>query len=273
MPETFEILERIDSKYPQLSPNARLIANFLQQQPLALLSLSMAELASATNTSKATVSRFFRQLGYQSHQEARQTLSQLRHSGVPLQDIKATTGVLDAELDNLRTTFDSLDEQRLDTVAQAIADAPAVTLFGYRNSYPVAMHCRQQLIQIRPKVRLLPQPGQSVGEDLLDIDKEQFVIVMGFRRRPRGFGKLIERLADHKTLLLTDPSGQIYNQKVDHLLVCQLGQHFAFDSYAAPMSLVSVLCNKVYQRVGSNASTRATAISSLYEGLDEIESE
>ncbi len=38
-----------------------------------------------------------------------------------------------------------------------------------RNAYPAALHLRQQLLQARGQVLVLPQPGQSLSEELVDL--------------------------------------------------------------------------------------------------------
>jgi DNA-binding MurR/RpiR family transcriptional regulator len=273
VPNQSDVISRISEKYPQLSTTARIIANYLQQHPLAVLSMSVADIASATHTSKATVSRFFRQLGYASHQDARQALTTLRQHGLPLQSNNPYSSQSDIEVQNVKRTLDELPQSQLNDIADLLATSPRITIIGYRNSYPMALHCRQQLKQIRSTVRLLPQPGQSLSEDLHDIGDNEVILLMGFRRRPQGFAKLVAALKNYTTILITDPSGQIYNDKVTHLIVCQLGQDFPFDSYAAPMSVISILCNKTYCVLGDQATVRARSISALYQELNELDNE
>lgn len=266
-----DVLSLIEQNYPSLSPSAQAIANYLQQHPLAIVSQTSAEIAEQTGTSKATVSRFFRQLGFESQQDAKQSQLALRQSGVPLLTQGTTIDQTAEELKNLSLTFEGLRPETINEVSTQLAKASRVTLIGFRNAYPIALHFRQQLQQVRASVRLLPQPGQTLGEDLQDILEEEVIVLLGFRRRARIFKKVIDSLQGHNTILITDPTGQIYNQQVNHVLVCHLGNESPFDSYAAPMSLVSVLCNSVYAQIGENAQLRTQAISHLYEELDELE--
>ena len=97
------------------------------------------------------------------------------------------------------------------------------------------------------------------------------VIVFGLRRRPQFFSELITQLQSRNTLLISDPSGQVYNQKVSHLMVCQLGNQQAFDSYAAPMALIATLSNKVYAVLDETGQLRTAAISDMYEQLGELD--
>ena len=72
--KTANVLNQIEKHYALLSPAGKRIAQYLQQTPLAVISQSTAQIAEKTQTSKATVSRFFRQLGFDSHQQAKDTL-------------------------------------------------------------------------------------------------------------------------------------------------------------------------------------------------------
>ncbi|RNF50528.1 MurR/RpiR family transcriptional regulator [Marinomonas hwangdonensis] len=266
-----DVLSLIEQTYPTLSPSARSIANYLQQNPLAIVSQTSAEIAENTHTSKATVSRFFRQLGYESQQGAKQAQLALRESGVPIFTQGSSLDQTAQELKNLSLTFEGLRPDTLNEISERLANAKRVTLIGFRNAYPLALHFRQQLQQVRHSVRLLPQPGQTLGEDLHDILNDEVIVLLGFRRRTRQFKKIVEALQGRTTVLITDPTGQIYNQQVSHVLVCHLGNESPFDSYAAPMSLISMLCNRVFGFLGDAAGRQTQAISALYEDLDELE--
>ncbi len=39
--------------------------------------------------------------------------------------------------------------------------ARRIVVIGMRNAYPAALHLRQQLLQARGQVLVLPQPGQT----------------------------------------------------------------------------------------------------------------
>lgn len=266
-----DVLSLIEQNYPNLSPSARTIANYLQQHPLAIVSQTSAEIAEQTNTSKATVSRFFRQLGFESQQDAKQAQLALRESGVPVLTNGHQIDQTAEEFKNLTLTFEGLRAELLNDISAQLASASRVTLIGFRNAYPMALHFRQQLQQVRSSVRLLPQPGQTLGEDLFDVLDDEVIVLFGFRRRTRLFKKVVEALAGRNTILITDPTGQVYNQQVKHVLVCHLGNESPFYSYAAPMSLVSMLCNRVYAHIGEHAQHRTQSISNLYEELDELE--
>ncbi len=269
--KSLPFVKRIESHYEQLSPNARRIANYLQQNPLDVLNTSVAEIADVTQASKATVSRFFRQLGYDSHQDVKKELRTIRAAGYPLPMSNTDNNYIHQEMERISQTWDSIKTQDIDTLVESIVSASRITLIGFRNSYPVALHFRQQLLQIRDKVRILPQPGQTVGEEIQDAKDDELFIIVGFRRRPKIVGHLINKLQNRNLVLLSDPSAQIYRSKVSQLLICQLGQELPLDSYAAPMSVISVVCNAVMSKMKSSSTGRIKEISTVYQELEELE--
>ncbi len=72
--------------------------------------------------------------------------------------------------------------------------ARRIVVIGMRNAYPAALHLRQQLLQARGQVLVLPQPGQSLSEELVDLTADDLVVVMAFRRRPRIVRPLLQQL-------------------------------------------------------------------------------
>lgn len=266
-----DVLKQIEKHYASFSPSGQSIAHYIQQNPIAVLSQSISLIAEKTGTSKATVSRFFRQLGFDSHQQAKDALVQLREQGVPV--VSPSSGVLQHESDskNLASTFEGTSPASLNEIAEILATAQQVTLIGFRNAYPIALHFRQQLKQIRTSVRVLPQPGQTLSEDIIDLTENDVVVLFGFRRRTRQFKYVLNSIKHCKTVLITDPTGQGYRQDVDHLLITHIGGDSPFDSYAAPMSLVASLCNLTYEVLGSAAANRVDAITDIYIQMDELE--
>ena len=264
-------IQRIEQNYAELPPNARKIADHLLHNASDVVSYTVAELANITHTSKATVSRFFRQLGYDSHGDVKHEMNELRAAGYPISIKASEVSGFKAEINRLKLTYENIDNQQIKTLVDNIIASKRITLIGFRNSYPMALHCRQQLQQIRGQIRLLPQPGQTISEDLEDINPDELVIIMGFRRRPKLFASLLSQLSSQQVVLFADPSGQIYKDKVASLFICHLGQEQALDSYAAPMSLISFICNKVLTQMAQSGHKRINRISERFRILNEIE--
>jgi DNA-binding MurR/RpiR family transcriptional regulator len=272
--------ERLRSHYPQLSPQEQRIADFVFDHFDDLISYNSAELARLSGVSKATVSRLFKRLGYEKYKDMRDELRILRQSGMPLTDnrdaVQGNTLLsrhYKQEMANLTQWVNSIDPQQFGEVISALGAAKRVFIIGMRNAYPVALHLRQQLMQARPQVHVLPQPGQTLGEELVDITSDDIVVVMAFRRRPRIIRPLMQQLQQSNipVLALCEPQAQGIITLARWQLCAPLDSVSAFDSYASAMSLVNLLANALLHEMLSQGRQRIHQIADLYQHLDELE--
>ncbi|WP_251975953.1 MurR/RpiR family transcriptional regulator [Salinicola avicenniae] len=271
---------RLQQHFDSLGPQERRVADFILAHLEDLAVYSAADLARYAGVSKATVTRLFQRLGYASFKAVKAHARQLRHYGVPLAASASALGEgaepfrrhAERERENLHHCLEALSPERFEAVTAALDSAPEIAIVGYRNSYPVALHLRQQLLQSRPGVRLMPAPNQSLAEELIGLDPQAMVVVIGFRRRPRLFGALIEMLAQQRqrVLLIGDPTTTKYESQVAWRLECLLETISAFDSYASAMSLISLLANALLHRRLADGRARINEISECYEALDEL---
>ena len=183
--------QRIDRQYAALSPQEQRAADVVLDRLDDLAVYNASEIAELSGVSKATVSRLVRRLGYEDFAQVRAQAKVLRRLGTPIGGAApaadpgtARSAHLAAEQHNLLAMLDGLADGRLETAARLLADAADVAVLGRRNSYPVALHLRQQLAQVRGRVGLLPVPGQSLGEDLADLGADDAAIVVGFGAAP-----------------------------------------------------------------------------------------
>ncbi|TDN56467.1 MurR/RpiR family transcriptional regulator [Scandinavium goeteborgense] len=272
--------ERLRACYNELSPQEQRVAAFIMDHFDDLVSYNSAELARLSGVSKATVSRLFRHLGYERFKDMRDELRTLRQSGMPL------TGDRDAvqgntllarhykqEMANLTQWVNALDADLFAEVVTALSAAKRVLIVGLRNSSPVALHLRQQLMQSRGNVWLMPQPGQTLAEEVVDITPDDLVIVVAFRRRPRVIRPLLEALQAQQAqvLVLSEPQAVGIRTRCRWHFAAPLDSVSAFDSYSSAMSLVNLLANALLHSTLSDGRQRIHHIADLYHTLDELE--
>ena len=273
------IRDRIDSGYGRLSPQEQRAADFILDHLDDLAVYTATEIAEQSGVSKATVSRLFRRLGFTDAQEVRDQARASRSRGVPVGPTRASGGLAEhaeAERHNLDVMLSGLADGRLERAAALVAGAERVVVAGFRNSYPVALHLRQQLVQARDDVRVAPQPGQSIGEELVGLGARDVVVLVGFRRRPAGFAGVLSSLAARgvPVVLVADPS--LRGVDVTVRLDCPVETPAPFDSYASAMSLAALLAGAVLTetvRAGrpEGGRSRVAEITELYAELSELE--
>ena len=289
------LAERITSSYESLSPQEQRVADLIRDRGDDVALYNSTELARLSGVSKATVSRLFRRLGFAGSHEVRDLLRAERSAGVPVvvdPMTEPTGGIADrfgrvrpsdvevaieAQLrtdhDNLARLYAGLDPAILRSVVAALAQAERVLVIGFRSASPVALQLRQQLAQVREGVSAAPQAGQSIAEELAGFGPKDAVVVIGFRRRPAGFPGIVAAVADTgaAAVLITDPSGGRHGDAFRWVIECPIEAASAFDSYAAAMSLVSLIAGGVLGARGADGRTRVTSISAGYTRLGELE--
>jgi DNA-binding MurR/RpiR family transcriptional regulator len=264
--------ERIARSHPSLSVQERRAAETLLEHLDDLATYRAAELAALAGVSKATMSRLFRSLGFADFDEVRDHLRALRTAGEPRRAEGPPDLAAHAHQEATALAAAVLQPEVADAVT-VLADARRVLVVGWRNSHPVALHLREQLVQARPQVALAPLPGQVLGEELVDLGRGDAVVAVGFRRRPAGFAEFMATAATTgaDVVLVGDPTAAGHSSHARVWLQCSVQGALAYDSYAAAMSLVGVLGDGVLSRVGRSGRERISAISATYDRLAEME--
>ncbi|MFZ4835017.1 MurR/RpiR family transcriptional regulator [Rouxiella sp. Mn2063] len=275
-----QIDERLRGYYAELTPQEQKVADFIFDHIDELMSYNSAELARLSGVSKATVSRLFKRLGYPSYRDMRDEVRTLRQSGMPLTDSRdAVQGNTllsrhyKQEMANLTQWINQIDSIQFAAVITALSQAKQVRLLGFRNSYPVALHLRQQLIQVRAGVVMIPQPGQTLAEDLVDLTAHDVVIFVAFRRRVRATRAILADLQQRgvPVLLICEPQAQSLIPLARWHLAASLDSVSAFDSYSGAMSLVNLISNALLHEILASGRQRIHQIADLYGDLDELE--
>ena len=274
---TQHIGQRIEAYYQDLPAHERRVADFILAHFDDFAIYSAADLARLTGVSKATVTRLFKRLGFAHFQEVREHARELRNLGVPLVTEPGHTAQafhrhFEREQTNVKAMLDGLDPETLAAIAQAVSAADNVVVMGFRNSYPVALHLRQQLLQVRGQVHVLPQPGQTLAEELASLGDRDVAVVVGFRRRVASFDRLMAHLhtLPCSVLLIADGTATSARQYADWSVMCPLDSISAFDSYAAAMSLVNILSSAVLHEHLKSGRQRMARLSHHFEQLDEL---
>lgn len=272
--------ERLRSHYSQLAPQEQRIADFVLDHYDDLVSYNSAELARLAGVSKATVSRLFKRLGYEKYKDMREEQRSLRQSGMPVADsrdvVQGNTLLArhyKQEMANLTQWVNAIDAGQFGEVVQALGSSKRVFVVGMRNAFPVALHLRQQLLQVRSGVQVLPQPGQTLAEELVELTAEDMVVVLGFRRRPRIIRPLLHVLQAQQvpTLVICEPQARGIIELARWYLCAPLDSVSAFDSYASANSLINLLINALLHEQLARGRQRIHQIAELYGQLDELE--
>ncbi|MCI1748666.1 MAG: MurR/RpiR family transcriptional regulator [Acidipropionibacterium sp.] len=211
---------RIMATFPELTGQEQRAATTILEHLEDLATYSSADLSGLSGVSRPTLSRLYRRLGYRGFAELRH---EARQAGIPIGPSHGVQAHLSQENRNI-SHLGRLADGRLQTAVQSIMSASDLVIVGYRNSYPVAMHLREQLVQLRGGIRLLPLPGQTVAEEMVGVGPGDTIVLVGLRRRIAGFEALLKMCVASRAevILIADNSALRYADQVTQFLPCSL---------------------------------------------------
>lgn len=271
-------VHRVRGQLESLPATERQLADFLLEFPGELASYAGNELANLAGVSPATVSRFIRRLGYANYEAARRHVREERASGSPLFQTAGNERVADPVAThfqqvqaNLAATFGRLDGRQLADIAQTIAGADHVLIFGSRSSHGFAIYLRWQLIQVVPHVTAIPGAGETLGEHMATLGRNDCVIVFGTRRQTPQMRAVIQGAARAraKLLFISDRSSPDCAEAT-WSLQCDCRGPGKLDDHASVLALCNVIATQVMDACGSAGRKRLAAIELAHEALDEL---
>jgi len=273
---------RIRQHWDQLSGQEQRLADVLLAAPGQLAMNTATELANSAGVSKATTTRFFRHLGYESYEAARRQAREMQSSGSPLylQAVPTASPIasimqqhLEKEISNLVNSYLMLDGELLLEVVNAIVSARRVVVMGWRHSQTIAQLIYRDLVHTHPDVRLLPRPGDSLAEHLAPLNSQDIVICIGLRRRMPALEAAMNALGEREVpmLYLSDVLSGKPARHARWVVRCHTDSSLIFDSTAALSGICNLLCSLVAQSMGKLSNDYLTQIEVLHQSLDELE--
>jgi DNA-binding MurR/RpiR family transcriptional regulator len=267
---------RIAALFDQLTESERRLAEVVLEAASDLSGFTAGELAARAEVSAATAARFFRRLGYESYGELRRSARATRTWGSPLYELSAAEQPADfarhiaQDIENLQRLAAEMPPSALADAVELLVSAKRLHVIGFRNSAALAAYARGLLAHVKPDVRLLPLAGQTLAEDLVSLGPDDALVVFGFRRRPPALRDLmaVARDAGVRILLMTDASAARTAHLAHVTLRCPNQGASLFDSYVAPMSLISHLASAVGAALGETTERRLVMIEDLHRRLE-----
>ena len=274
---------RIRAQYQGIPPSERKLADLILDVPGDIAGYSATDLAELAGVSKAAATRLFRRLGYSSFEEARRAAREEQDWGSPLYLLShpPELGSIDAKLKqhlerdlaNMTRTFEALDSRNLEQIVDELLKARRLWLLGYRNSSVLAGYARWQFIQVRDQVHMLQSGGETLAAQLVDLQRDDLVVVFGFRRRLTPFRVALKSIhaMGVPILYITEPAVGATINYATWILYAEVSGTGTFDSYPAALSLIHLLSVLMVDKAGKKGRIRLKQIEDLHDNLSDFD--
>jgi DNA-binding MurR/RpiR family transcriptional regulator len=211
--------QRIAKAREALAPAGRRVVQFIDQNRLAVLASSAAELAASIGTSDATVVRTVQALGFAGLDELRRTLiAGMEDQPKAIDGMRRTLAevgtdaahAIDVVLETHREALTTLqsDDTRASIVAaaQALNLVQRINVFGIGPTAALAHYAAVLLARTGRRARVLDATGLSLADQMLDLNAGDGLLVMAYTQPYREVTALFHeaRRLSLPAVLITD---------------------------------------------------------------------
>ncbi len=253
MQQTQDLIAKLNRSGKKLSKSHRRIAEYIAQHYDKAVSMTASRLGEAAGVSESTVVRFAVAMGYEGYPALQQNLQELvRHRLTATQRFEMVSEigegsvlstVLKADMQNIRSTIEDIDEAAFSEAARAISGSRRLYILGLRSAAPLAEFAGYYLHYILDDVRVVAAGSTDVFESISRIEKGDVLLAISF---PRYSSRTIEamhfaRIRGAQVIGITDGPMSPLHEAADICLSVRTDMASFVDSMAAPMSVINAL--------------------------------
>ena len=253
MQQTQDLIQHLNRSGGKLSKSHRRIADYIAQHYDKAVFMTASKLGEAVQVSESTVVRFAVAMGYEGYPELQQSLQELvRHrltatqrfemiTDLPENEVLST--VLRADMQNIRSTIEGIDNAAFLEAVHAISGAKRIYVLGLRSAAPLAEFAGYYLHYIFDDVRIVAAGSTDVFEAISRVEPGDVLLGISF---PRYSSRTIEAMTFARTrhaqvIGITDGPMSPLHQAADICLSVRTDMASFVDSMAAPMSVINAL--------------------------------
>ena len=271
------LMARIDKKYNKMSKGQRLIADYIMKNYDKATFMTASKLGKTVGVSESTVVRFANMLEYEGYPDQQKALQELvRNKLTTVQRLEMTTdldkttvlkNVLKADMNNIRSTINSVDDVVFEQVVNKILAAKNIYILGLRSTAPKAEFMGYHLNLILSNVRVVTSGINDVLEQLIHISKDDLLIAISF---PRYASRAVDAIGFSKnrgasTVTITDSHVSPLATYADYCLLAKSDMASFVDSLVAPLSLINALVVAVGIFSDSDISTYFNELEKIWD--------
>lgn len=264
---TQDLENKLKSRWASFTPSEQGIASYLLNHLDVIPFETAASLSALIGVSPMTVSRFLRSLGYRGLGELKQ---ELRHDAPWLKLYKKralpegsdlVSQSLHAEIKTLESVYALAKTPEWQAIVHKIAASERLVVASFQLAGFIAYGLVSLLQHVKPNTVLADGTDGAYIEALLDIGRNDCVILIDFRRYSRHFRVLAEEAARRKIplIIITDVQCHWARTFTNDVLLMPIDADRLWHSYGSVFALLSLLIEMVILELGGG-----------YERIEEI---
>lgn len=275
------VVELVAERASLFTHSERKVAEAILADPKLVAFGTVAQLAEVAGSSGPTVMRLAAKLGYDGFVDLqaavqRDMADQLRPATQRIRERRSgdlLANVLDADVDNVRRTFEQIDATDFEAAVELVADRRHnVFVMASELSGAPGRLLAQQLDLLRDGVQLIDGPGPSVSRKLVDIERGDVVLVFDLRRYERWVLDATQRIDARGALVvaITDSRLSSLAQHARYVFTVSARGAGPFDSATGGMAFVHAFGAAVAARLRRSATSRLDRIEASWADAGDL---
>lgn len=252
-----ELTDRIVERFPGLSPQLQVAAQFVMDRPDDVALNSMRTVAADAGVPPTTMTRLVRALGYEQYADFRSTFQRRLRSHPSdylgrAKEMQARAGgknremvddVLAAAIGNMRETFDANTFDKFATCAKALGDARRVFVAARRSCFPVGFYFHYVYGVFRTNSVLMDGYGGTFADRMRSFGAGDVLLAMSFDPYSAKTVQAVEyaRESGGSSVVMTDNLISPLADDPERVLVIKNESPSFFQSVAPAMAAVEAL--------------------------------
>jgi DNA-binding MurR/RpiR family transcriptional regulator len=235
----------------QLTTNQIKIADFIKKTGERILYYSETELANELGVSNATISRFWKKIGYANFKAFKSTIIQneqmspekkLQHSLTQIQNqqLKIHEHLFSITDLQIKQTLGELDINTFKEAISLMSTCRRLYIHAPSSAEGIAVLMKHRLKRFGLDIEILPKSGHELFESLMHLQKEDVVFLFGFVSMTKEAYVLLDyaKKVNYKTIIVTDQLITDFQEQGDYVFYTNRGELWEFHSMIAPTFLI-----------------------------------
>ncbi|GEK47372.1 MurR/RpiR family transcriptional regulator [Halomonas pacifica] len=188
-----EVNQALAACYAELSPQLKLAANYVLEQPMEIAFQSIRKSATAAQVTPSTLMRLAKRLGFDSYEQFREIFQSAVQSG-PIElsgrasslkalantDDQVFLDVGDTAFDNIGRLFTADTQAKVREAAERMLAAGKVAVVGFRDTFACAYHFAYVGRIAMPNIQLIRGQEGGLLTELAPFGEGDLVVAIGF---------------------------------------------------------------------------------------------
>ncbi|MFJ7406585.1 MULTISPECIES: MurR/RpiR family transcriptional regulator [unclassified Lysinibacillus] len=257
-----------------LTPNEKTIADFIAKMGMAVLMYTEDEIAKSLQISNATVSRFWRKIGFKNFKDYKNSyketmdISPANKLGNIMEQVSSTTihaQMMTMSVKHLELTLAQNNAEDFQKAVQSIAKAKTIYIYSPGPSEGLGNLLNYRLSRFGFNIKVLPKSGHEIYESLLHFSYDDALFMFGFVKLHPESRVLLEhaKKLGMKSTVITDSIVSDFNMLADILLFASRGELWEFHSMIAPTFLVENIIIAVGKETGEQSMMKLEMLDTI----------